>query len=71
MAPPVLTELLSDPGISSEVSKTLSELPLVELQPGFWEVPVHFAARSRQSAAKHGWAMRSLLKAASMLAFRY
>jgi predicted nucleic acid-binding protein len=37
MAPPVLTELLSDPGISAEVSKTLSELPLVEVQPGFWE----------------------------------
>lgn len=36
MVPPVLTELLSDPGISSEVSKTLSELPLVEIQPGFW-----------------------------------
>jgi len=37
MAPPVLTELLSDPGIGSEISKTLSELPLVEVQPGFWE----------------------------------
>jgi hypothetical protein len=37
MAPPVLTELLSDPGMSSDVSKTLSELPLVEVQPGFWE----------------------------------
>ncbi len=37
MAPPVLTELLSDPGISTEVSKTLSELPLIDLQPGFWE----------------------------------
>lgn len=36
MAPPVLTELLSDPGITSEVSKTLSELPLMEIQPGFW-----------------------------------
>ncbi len=36
MAPPVLTELLSDPGISSDVSKTLSELPLIEIQPGFW-----------------------------------
>ena len=36
MAPPVLTELLSDPGITSEVSKTLSELPLIEIQPGFW-----------------------------------
>jgi predicted nucleic acid-binding protein len=37
MAPPVLTELLSDPGISPGVSKALSELPLVEVQPGFWE----------------------------------
>ncbi|MGA8028207.1 MAG: PIN domain-containing protein [Bryobacteraceae bacterium] len=36
MAPPVLTELLSDRGISSEVAKTLSELPLIEIQPGFW-----------------------------------
>lgn len=37
MAPPVLTELLSDPGILPEVSKTLSELPRVEIRPGFWE----------------------------------
>ena len=37
MSPPVLTELLSDPGIDSEVSKTLSELPLIEVQPGFWQ----------------------------------
>lgn len=36
MAPPVLTELLSDPKISQEVSSTLSELPLIEIQPGFW-----------------------------------
>jgi predicted nucleic acid-binding protein len=36
MAPPVLTELLSDPKISSEVANTLSELPLIEIQPGFW-----------------------------------
>ncbi len=37
MAPPVLTELLSDPDISTELSKILVQLPLVELQPGFWE----------------------------------
>jgi predicted nucleic acid-binding protein len=36
MAPPVLTELLSDPKISSKVANTLSELPLIEIQPGFW-----------------------------------
>lgn len=36
MAPPVLTELLSDPGISPEVRKTLCGLPPLEIQPGFW-----------------------------------
>jgi hypothetical protein len=36
MAPPVLTELLSDPKLTSELSKLLSELPLIEVQPGFW-----------------------------------
>jgi hypothetical protein len=36
MAPPVLTELLSDPGMTPQLSKTLSELPLIEIQPGFW-----------------------------------
>jgi predicted nucleic acid-binding protein len=36
MAPPVLTELLSDPKITAEVSNTLSELPSIEIQPGFW-----------------------------------
>lgn len=37
MAPPVLSELLSDPGVSRELSKTLTELPLIELQHGFWQ----------------------------------
>lgn len=36
MAPPVLTELLSDPGMTAEVSKTLSEVPAIEILPGFW-----------------------------------
>ena len=37
MAPPVLTELMSDPGLRSEIAKTLSEVPLVEIRLGFWE----------------------------------
>ncbi len=37
MAPPVLSELLSDPGMSPELSRSLAELPLIELQLGFWE----------------------------------
>jgi predicted nucleic acid-binding protein len=36
MPPPVLTELLSDPGLSPSVSQTLSELPMVELKEGYW-----------------------------------
>lgn len=36
MAPVVLTELLSDPKLPSSVAKTLSEVPLIETDPGFW-----------------------------------
>lgn len=37
MTPPVLTELLSDPGISPEAAKTLCELPLIDVMPGYWQ----------------------------------
>jgi hypothetical protein len=37
MAPVVLTEVLSDPKLPSEVSKTLSELPLIGVGPGYWQ----------------------------------
>jgi predicted nucleic acid-binding protein len=33
----VLTELLSDPKLPSSVAETLSEIPLMELKPGYWE----------------------------------
>ena len=36
MAPVVLTEVLSDPGLSSEVAQTLSELTLIDVGPGYW-----------------------------------
>ena len=36
MAPVVFTEVLSDPKLSSEVSQTLSELPLIEVTDGYW-----------------------------------
>jgi len=36
MVPVVLTEILSDPKLSSEVSQTLSELPLIEIAPDYW-----------------------------------
>jgi len=37
MVPIVLTELFSDPRLPSDVAETLSEVPLVELEPGYWQ----------------------------------
>ncbi|HUO34712.1 MAG TPA: PIN domain-containing protein [Candidatus Acidoferrum sp.] len=37
MAPVVLSELLSEPKLPPEVMKTLLEVPLLEIQPGYWE----------------------------------
>ena len=37
MIPIVLTELLSDPNLPAEVSQVLSELPLIEIEPGYWQ----------------------------------
>jgi predicted nucleic acid-binding protein len=37
MVPVVLTEMLSDPKLPSDVSQTLLELPLIEIEPGYWQ----------------------------------
>ncbi len=37
MVPVVLTELLSDSKIPSDVSNTLCEIPLIEIESGFWQ----------------------------------
>jgi predicted nucleic acid-binding protein len=37
MVPVVLTELLSDPKLPSAVAKTLSEVPAMEVMPGYWQ----------------------------------
>jgi predicted nucleic acid-binding protein len=37
MVPAVLTELLSDPKLPSELEKTLAEVPLIEIESGYWE----------------------------------
>ena len=37
MVPVVLAELLSDPKIPSEVAETISEVPLLEIAPGYWQ----------------------------------
>jgi predicted nucleic acid-binding protein len=36
MVPAVLTELLSGPVLSSEVAETLAEIPMIDLQAGYW-----------------------------------
>jgi predicted nucleic acid-binding protein len=36
MPPIVLTELLSDPQLRSSVAKTLSDVPMIEIEAGFW-----------------------------------
>ena len=37
MIPVVLTELLSDPGLPCSVSNTLSTVPMVDPEPGYWQ----------------------------------
>ena len=37
MLPVVLTELLSDPKLPSDVAETISEVPLVEIASGYWQ----------------------------------
>lgn len=37
MVPVVLTEMLSDPRLPSSVAETLSNMPLIEIGPGYWQ----------------------------------
>jgi len=37
MVPVVLTELLSDPKLPSTVAETLSQVPMIEVEPGYWQ----------------------------------
>jgi predicted nucleic acid-binding protein len=37
MIPAVLTELLSDPELPSEVGETLAEVPMIDIEAGYWQ----------------------------------
>jgi predicted nucleic acid-binding protein len=37
MVPVVLTELLSDPKLPANVAESLSDIPMIEIEPGFWK----------------------------------
>ena len=45
MVPVVLTEVLSDPKLPAGVSQTLCELPLIGLEPGYWQRAGELRAR--------------------------
>jgi hypothetical protein len=52
MIPVVLTELLSDPGLSSDVAETLAEIPMIEIGPGYWQRAGALRARVLSSRRK-------------------
>jgi len=37
MVPAVLTEVLSEPKLSPEISRSFLELPLIAVEPGYWQ----------------------------------
>lgn len=37
MIPAVFTELLSDPLLSSAVAESLMDVPMIDLEPGYWQ----------------------------------
>jgi predicted nucleic acid-binding protein len=51
MAPVVLTEILSDPKLPSSVAASLSEVPLLDVTPGYWERAA--ALRAKLLAKRH------------------
>jgi predicted nucleic acid-binding protein len=55
----VLTELLSDPGLPSTIVETLAEVPMIELEPGYWQRAGALRARvlSKRRKARLGDAL--------------
>ena len=54
MVPVVLTELLSDPKLPASVSATLSEVPMLEVEPGYWQRAGVLRAKALPSGEKRG-----------------
>lgn len=59
MVPAVLTELLSDPGLHSHVAETLAQIPMINVEPGFWHRAGTLRAKvlSKQRKARLGDAL--------------
>jgi predicted nucleic acid-binding protein len=52
MVPAVLTEILSDPNLTAGTARTLCDLPLIELEPGYWQRAGELRARVRKIQRK-------------------
>jgi predicted nucleic acid-binding protein len=52
MVPVVLTELLSDPKLPSGVAETLSAVPIIEIEPGYWQRPGELRAKPTANGRK-------------------
>jgi hypothetical protein len=59
IVPAVLTELLSDPALPEEVPQMLSEVPLLEVEPGYWQ-RVRILRAKVLPKGRHAWVTRSL-----------
>jgi predicted nucleic acid-binding protein len=74
MAPVVLTELLSDPKLSSGVAETLSEIPLIKIEAGYWQRAgvLRFRVLAKRRRARLGDALiaQSCIDAAMQLITR-
>jgi predicted nucleic acid-binding protein len=59
MLPVVLTELLSDPKLPSSVADTLSDVPMVDIEAGYWQRAGTLRARvlSKRRKARLGDAL--------------
>ena len=59
MVPVVLTELLSDPSLQPTVARTFAEVPLIEIEPGYWERAGQLRAKvlAKQRRARLGDAL--------------
>ena len=62
MVPIVLTEVLSDPNLLPDVGTSLAGLPLIEIEPGFWQragvLRAKVLGKGRKARLGMGWLPR-------------
>ncbi|MFZ0319117.1 MAG: hypothetical protein WAL56_08325 [Candidatus Sulfotelmatobacter sp.] len=53
MVPVVLTELLSDPQLAPDVAKTLTQIPEIVVEPGYWHRAGNLRTKVLAKHARH------------------